>query len=346
MRGLSVLLVLALSAPAMAAPKADLVVVWAPGMRVAPVETAAKQAGAAFINQSPSPEAEAQTAQLVAKGIAAFDALELDQAWQVLEQARSETVRLGGAGLSRAQLSDLFLYRGLIKVQQGDTTSAWDELMAASTIEPTRELDPGRFSPKVRAEFDRARATVTAKPRANLTVKAPEGCAVNVDGVPAPGPVTLPVGSHWINASCTDRRPYGYKVELTSDVTVPIEPAPYLPPSDSELLVQARTAGSRAFVSVEVRAGVATARLVGLDGREQDRKTVTVTGDLGPVADALTELLTPAPARHWYQSKWTWVGIGAVAAALIAIPVTAALSNDSGPTNATARPDFNGMTPW
>jgi hypothetical protein len=340
------MLVLALSAPAVAAPKADLVVVWAPGMRVAPVESAAKQAGAAFINQSPSPEAAAQTAQLVAKGIAAFEALELDQAWQFLEQARSETVRLGGAGLSRAQLSDLFLYRGLIKIQQGDTTSAWDELMAASTIEPTRELDPGRFSPKVRAEFDRARATVTAKPRANLTVKAPDGCTVNVDGVPAPGPVNVPVGSHWINASCTDRRPIGYKVELTSDVTVPIEPAPYLPPSDSDLLVQARTAGSRAFVSVEVRAGVATARLVGLDGRERDRKTVTVTGDLGPVADALTELLTPAPERHWYQSKWAWVSIGAVAAALIAIPVTAALSKDSGSPDATARPDFNGMGPW
>lgn len=340
------MLVLALAAPAVAAPKADLVVVWAPGMRVAPVESATKKAGAAFINKSPSPEAAAQTAQLVAKGIAAFDALELDNAWQLLEQARSEAVRLGGSGLTRAQLSDLFLYRGLIKVQQGDTTSAWDELVASSTVEPTRELDPGRFSPKVRAEFDRARETVNAKPRATLTVKAPDGCSVIVDGVPAPGPVSLPVGSHWINASCTARRPYGYKVELTSDVTVPIEPSPYLPPTDSEVLVQARTAGSRAFVSVEVRAGVATVRLVGLDGRERDRKTVNVTGDLGPVADALTELLTPSPERHWYQSKWTWIGVGAFAAALIAIPVTAVLSNDSGPTNASARPDFNGMAPW
>jgi hypothetical protein len=343
---LGLLLVVALTAPVEAAPTGDLVVVWAPGMRTAPVEAAAKRAGAAFVNKSPSAEAAAQTAQLVGRGIAAFDGLELDQAWQILDQARSEAVRTGAAGLTRAQLSDLFLYRGLIRVQQGDTSSAWEELVAANTIDPTRELDPGRFAPKVRAEFDRAREAVNAKARAKLTVKAPDGCNVTVDGVPAPGPVTLPIGGHWINASCTDRRPWGSKIELTTDVTVPIEPTAYLPPSDSELLVQARTAGSRAFVSVEVRAGVATARLVGLDGRERDRKTVSVSNDLGPVADALTELLTPPPSHKWYQSRVVWVSAGAIAAALIAIPVTAYLSTSSGPTNATTRPDWNGMPPW
>ena len=41
---------------------------------------------------------------------------------------------------------------------------------------------------KVRDDFERARDTVKQKPRAKLTVQAPEGCATSVDGRPAPGP--------------------------------------------------------------------------------------------------------------------------------------------------------------
>lgn len=324
------LLVLVLTAPVAAAPAADLVVVWAPGMRTTPVEAAARRAGAAVIDRSPGQVGEAQTAQVVQRGIDAFDKLDLDTAWQALEQARSEVVRTGGAGLSRAQLSDLFLYRGLIKAQQGDTTAAWEELVVANTIDPTRELDPGRFAPMVRSEFERAKQTVAAKDRAKLTLQLPEGCTANVDGAPIAGQIELVVGPHWINTTCTDRQPYGYRIELTTDVTVPIDPVRFSPPSDSDLLVQARTAGSRAFVSIEVRSGVATARLVGLDGRERDRRTVAVANDLAPVADALTELLTPPKPTHWYQSKWVWAAGGVAAAAAVLVPLTAILTNDSG----------------
>lgn len=302
-------------------------------MRTTPVESAAKRAGAAVVDRSPVQAGTIQTAQVLQRGIDAFDRLDLDNAWQALEQARSEVVRSGAAGLSRAQLSDLFLYRGLIKAQQGDTTAAWDELVVANTIDPTRELDPGRFAPKIRGEFERAKQTVQGKKRAKLTLQLPEGCSANIDGVPSASSAELVVGSHWINTACTDRQPYGYKIELTDDVTVPIDPARFLPPSDSDLLVQARTAGSRAFVSVEVRSGVATARLVGLDGRERDRRTVTVTNDLGPVADALSELLTPPKVTHWYRSKWAWAVGGAAVAAAILVPLTSALANDNG--NAT-----------
>jgi hypothetical protein len=339
-RNLGLLLVLALAAPAGAAPpSADLVVVWAPGLRIAPIEAAARRAGAALIDKTPRPAGTAQTAQLVQRGVQAFEELRFDEAWQALEQARSEVDRTGADGLTQAQLSDLFLYRGLVKAQQGDTTNGWEELVAANTIDPTRELDPGRFPPRVRADFERARETVGARPRAKLTVVAPEGCATAIDGRPAPGPVDLVVGPHWVHTRCPDRQPEGFRVEVTGDVRLPVEPRPYLPPNDTELLVQARTAGARAFVVAEVRANVATARLVGLDGRERDRRTVAISGDLGPLADGVADLLAPPPERRWYQSRWAWAAGGAALAAAVLVPLTAFLAGDNTTANPTASID-------
>jgi hypothetical protein len=335
------LLVLALVGRAEAAPSADLVVVWAPGMRTAPVVAAARGAGAAVIDQSPKPEGSVQTAQLVQKGLDAFDRLEFDEAWQLLETARSEIDRTGAAGITQAQLSDVFLYRGLIKTQQGDTNAAWEELVVANTVDPTRELDPGRFPPKIIAEFERAQATVKNKGGAKLTVSVPQGCRVFVDASNAPAAVDLIVGRHWVRVTCADRAPEGLRVELVGGpITLPLNPPQLLPPTDTDLLVQARTSGARAFVVAEVRGNVATARLVGLDGRERDRKTVTIGTDLSPLADAVTGLLTPPPETRWYRSKWLWAAGGATVAAAILIPLTAFFARDSGPTNVNVMPEL------
>lgn len=340
MRYLGLLLVLAITAPVDAAPAADLVVVWAPGMRTTPVEQAAKGAGAAVIDRSPAPPGAINNAQTVQRGIQAFERLELDDAWKTLEQARSDIDRDGGAGLTRAQLSDLFLYRGLVKIQQGDTSAAWEELIAANTIDPTRQLDPGRFPPLVRSEFERARTTVKNKERAKVTFKTPPGCRTMIDGTSAIGDVELIVGRHWYRVVCPDRQPEGAGTEIRAGKTdYPIEPAPYAPPTDTDLIVQARAAGARAFVVAEVRSNVATARLVGLDGRERDRRTVSIAGDLSPLADAVASLLSSGPKTHWYQTKWAWaVGGGALAAAIL-VPLTVFLARD------TASPDLTVKAP-
>ena len=346
MKTLGLLVVVALTSSAAAAPSADLVVVWAPGMRTAPVVAAARGAGAAIIDQSPKPEGSAQTSQLIQKGLDAFERLEFDESWQLLESARSEIDRTGAAGITQAQLSDVFLYRGLIKTQQGDTNAAWEELVAANTVDPTRQLDPGRFAPKIRAEFERAQATVKNKGTAKLKVSVPPGCRVFVDASNAPGSVALIVGRHWVRVTCADRQPEGLKVELVGgDITLPLNPPQLLPPTDTDLLVQARTAGARAFVVAEVRGNVATARLVGLDGRERDRKTVSITSDLSPLADAVSLLLTPPKRTPWYRSKWVWATGGAAAAAAILVPLTMFLTADSGQAEWTARPDWKGSSP-
>ncbi len=340
MRTLGFLLVLALVSRAEAGPSADLVVVWAPGMRTAPVVAAARGAGAAAMDQSPKPEGTAQTAQIVQKGVDAYERLDFDEAWNLLDTARSDVDRSGAAGLTQAQLSDLFLYRGLIRTQQNDPNGAWEELVVSNTVDPTRQLDPGRFPPKIIAEFERAQATVKNKGNQQLSVSVPEGCRVAVDATSVNGPVSLMVGRHWVRVTCPDRQAEGHKVELVGGqaITLPLNPAQLLPPTDTDLLVQARTAGARAFVVAEVRGNVATARLVGLDGRERDRKTVTIGNDLVPLADAVTALLTPVPQRPWYRSKWTWAAGGAALAAIIAIPLTVVLSQDSNKQDITVRP--------
>lgn len=328
-----------------AAPAADLVVVWAPGMRTAPVEQAAKAAGAAVIDRSPSPPGAINNAQTVQRGIQAFERLELDDAWKTLEQARSDIDRDGGAGLTRAQLSDLFLYRGLVKIQQGDTSSAWEELVAANTIDPTRQLDPGRFPPLVRSEFERARATVKNKERAKVTFKTPANCRTTLDGSSAIGEVELIVGRHWYRVVCPDRQPEGTGTEIRAGkIDYPVDPAPFAPPTDTELIVQARTAGAHAFVVAEVRSNVATARLVGLDGRERDRRTVSIAGDLSPLADAVASLLKAGPKQHWYQTKTAWAVGGGLLAAAILVPLTAILARDTGSTDITVK--ANGPPGW
>jgi hypothetical protein len=145
-----------------------------------------------------------------------------------------------------------------------------------------------------------------------------------------------------VRVTCPDREPVGEQVDLTGgDETLPVTPPPYLPPTDSELLIQARTASARAVVVVEVHGAVGTARLVGLDGRERDRRTVTIAGDLGPLADAVGDLLAPPPEHHWYQSRWAWIAGGAAAAALVLVPITAAIAGSGGNSSASV-----GFNPW
>ncbi|MDB4961297.1 MAG: hypothetical protein JWP01_1296, partial [Myxococcales bacterium] len=311
MRALAPLLVaVALAAtPAEARPNADIVIVWAPGAPLEPVRTAAREAGAAVIDRSPAPPAGTDTASVLRRGISAYDALQIADAVKFLDDARAAADRTGGAGLSQTELSDLFLYRGLVKAQQGDATGAWDELTTSVIVAPTRVLDPARFPPRVAAELERARIAVAGRGTASVAVDAPTGCATTIDGIDAGrAAATRIIGPHWLHVTCVDRSPWGVRVEITGDTVIAARNPPIAPPSDDEMLIQARTAGAQAFVTVALKDRIATVRLVGSDGRERDRRTVTVTTGLGPVATVVRDLLVPVSTgqTRWYQSKWAW----------------------------------------
>ncbi len=329
-----------LATTASAAPRADVVVVWAPGVSTRPIEDVARHRNAAVIDRSPAPPAAIETAQVVKRGIDAYDALKFDEARAVLDQARDLVDRTGAAGLTTAQLSDLFLYRGIVRIQLGDESSAWDELRTAIVIEPARELDRGRFPPKVVELFDRARdETMHRQAAGELQVDAPPGCTAYIDDIAAPTKVQKLAGSHWVRVDCADRPPWGQRIDLSAmGMHLKPDPAPYAPPTEEELLVQARVAGARALVVAEVHGKVATARFVGLDGRERDRRTVAVDRDLKPLAAVVDELLTPAARPHWYESKWAWAGGAAALAAIVLVPITAAIAGQQAPTTFTTKP--------
>jgi hypothetical protein len=325
-----------------AAPAADLVVVWAPGAKRAPIEEAARRAGAAVIDRSPAASAVPATASILKRGIDAYDALRFDEAWETLDEARALADRTGAAGLSQAQLADLFLYRGLVRIQQGELSAYWDELVTSVTIDPVRVLDPARFPPRVTTELARVHEALRDRKRATLAVDAPAGCSVLIDGAAASAVGTAQplVGSHWVYVACADHAPWGTRVELTGDQLVVARNAALAPPTDDEVLIQARTVGARAFVAVEIRSGVGTARLVGVDGRERDRRSVAVAGDLTALAAAVSDLLGPAPTSHWYESRWAWAAGAAALAAAVLIPVTAAATHNTTPSTWTVKPDY------
>jgi hypothetical protein len=284
---------------------------------------------------------------LLARGVAAYDALKLDEARAVLDQARDLADRTGAAGLTTAQLSDIFLYRGLVRAQAGDETAAWDELVTSISVQPSRELDPARFPPKIVDEFRRASDTLQhERPAADLQLDVPVGCTPYVDGAASSGKAHLPAGPHWIRVACADRTPWGQRIDLTTlGVHLAPDPSPYAPPSDAELLVQARVAGARALVVAEVHGAIATARLIGLDGRERDRRTVAIASNqLSPLAGAVDQLLRPVSDRHrWYQSRWAWAAGAAALAAIVLVPVTAAIASETGASS--GRVQVKGLPP-
>jgi hypothetical protein len=329
---------------ATAAPSADVVVVWAPGAKLTPIAEVARRAGAALIDRSPTASSVPATAATLKRGIDAYDALRFEDAWTTLNEARAQADRTGAAGLTQSQLADLFLYRGLVKIQQGELNAYWDELVTSVAIDPVRVLDPARFPPRVASELARVRGALADRKRAALAVDAPPGCTTLIDGAAASAVASaqLLVGSHWVYVTCADRAPWGTRVEVTSDQLVVARNVVLAPPTDDDVLIQARTVGAKAFVAVEVRSGVGTARLVSVDGRERDRRTVAISSDLAPLAQAVDELLAPIATTHWYQSRWAWAAGAAVIAAAIVIPVTAAATRNTSPSTWTAKPDY----PW
>ena len=326
--------ILLLSSVAYAAPAADLVIVWAPGHDASPIAKAALARGAAMIDRSPAIAEPPSIDATIQRGIDAYDSLKLDAAWFAFEEARTQLDASGGARVTSSRLSDLFVYRSLVRAQQGNTDGAWEEIVEAVVVAPTRLFDPGRFPPRVLADLERAR-TASAASRVTVTFDAPVECELSIDGVAAASrELPLLRGAHWVHARCPNSVPWGKRIDVSeATARVKIAPSPLAPPSETDLLVQARTAGTRGMVVVEARGKLATVRFLRVDGAERDRRSVAIDRSLAPVATLVDAMLAPRPTRHWYDSKWAWAAGGAIAFAAILIP-TIVILRDDAPTGA------------
>jgi hypothetical protein len=326
--------ILLLGSVAYAAPAADIVVVWAPGRDASPIAKAALARGAAMIDRSPASAEPPSIDATIQRGIDAYDSLKLDAAWFAFEEARAQLDASGGARVTNTRLSDLFVYRSLVRAQQANSDAAWEEIVEATVVAPSRVFDPGRFPPRVLADLDRAR-TASAATRVTVTFDAPAECQLMIDGVSATArDVTLLRGAHWVHTRCPNSAPWGKRVDVSEGTTrVQITPQALAPPSEADLLVQARTAGTRGMIVVEARGNIAVVRTLGVDGKERDRRTVTLDASLAAAVPVVDAMLAPRPERHWYDSKWAWAAGGAVAFAAILIP-TIIILRDDAPTGA------------
>lgn len=355
MRALLVGFVVFLTRAAAAAPAADVVVLWSEqplGTTSPAVGDAAARNGAAYIDASGDAATLPDPRPLIKRGIAAYGNLETEGAINSLNAAADLVDQTGAANLDATTLADLFLYRALAYSSRTDDPKSWDDLVTVAAVQPTRVLDPASFGPRAVDRFGQARAHVAALPRGKVTLVTPPGghCRVRIDGsAVTTAEVELPFGHHWIDAACDGRAAVRRRLDIDRvAIEVKLAGPELVPPDDTSVLVQARTAGSHAALVVIVRPRSATLRRIGIDGKEQDRETVTLHGtdrDRGDIVAAVNRLLAPPapkPKEPWYKSKWMWAAGGAAVVAAILIPL-AASNSGSAPTN-VAKPET--QPPW
>jgi hypothetical protein len=322
------------------------------GTTAAAVGDAAARNSAAYIDASGDAATVPDPRPLIKRGITAYGNLELEGAVNSLSSAADLVDQTGAANLDATTLADLFLYRALAYSTRGDDPKSWDDFVTVAAVQPTRVLDPASFGPRAVDRFGQARAHVSALPRGKVMLVTPSGghCRVRIDAnAVTTAEIELPFGHHWLDAVCDGRAPVRRRLDIDR-VTIEAKLAgpEVTPPDDTSILVQARTAGSRAALVVIARPRSAILRRIGIDGKEQERETVTLHGterDRGDLVAAVNRMLAPPTLKTkepWYKSKWMWAAGGAAIVAAILIPIAA--SNSGNAPDVVAKPE--NLPPW
>jgi hypothetical protein len=344
------------AAPVAAAPGAPAPVVffWSSPSRadvqarprlVAAVNAAAAASRARVLDLSPPAVRAPDTASRVARAVAAYDAMRFSDAIFELDAAATAAAEHGAWGLSRDALVDLYLYRALARTEAGDEAAAWNDFVRAATIDPSRVLDPARFRPSAVKSFTRAVGLVSARAPVSLTVQAPSGSRIFVDGRSTGRDQlseSLLPGEHYLWVERPSAPPFARTVTLAAAVTVSVPEDAARPPDDAELRRRAVRlgAGTPLVIALSRQGGVAMAELRSLEPRGALLRGAVRLGpsleadarDLGqaagraleelaaagvPPGAQLTAVRPEANERRWYHSRWVWVAVG-VAGALVA----------------------------
>jgi len=345
-----------------AEPVPPLVVFAAPAEAPAPVlgarDTLVRQArlhSAAFLDLSPAAPTAPTAPGLLRRGIEAYEGLRLDDALAALSAGLDEASASGGAGLTREELADLLLYRGLTHNQRGAPALGWDDLVRAAVVDDTRILDPLRFPPRTVEAFQRALERVRAQPRGELVVHAPAGCTTLVDGRAQQSPPSLPLGAHFLRVECAGLSPWSSQVVLAAPrQEVTATPVAVQLPGEAEVraLARARGAARLLWCHAEVASGAGAAPVLWLtlldsaSGKTLSAAAVALTpgGGAGEDVDSAVAGLfahgsgpravpqvkvvtrTVRARPRWYAQPWLWGLIGAGVATAVLIP----LLDDSG----------------
>ncbi len=296
---------------------------------------AADRLGAPLVDLSPLPEPAPSAPLLLRRAIEAYHDFRYPDALSSADAAVAEAARTGADGLGATDLSDLLIYRALSYTEQGDAARAWDDFVRAAALDPSRKLDPVRFSPRVVETFGRAVKSVLAVAPATLGVTAPDRCQVKIDGRDTSGQRAVSVmrGEHYLRVACPGHERYGAVVLVAGErhqVTPVLRARQARTAGTARGL--ARERGIRRVVWAKLGRGLLTLELyAGAAARPRATTAVGVAGDraAGSISAALERLIAPPPApvvvetiapTPWYQKPWLWGIAGAVVASAILIP--------------------------
>jgi hypothetical protein len=299
---------------------------------------AAERMGAAFVDLSPAPDPAPEAPLHLRRAIEAYHDFRYAEALTSADAGVAEAARTGADGLSATDLSDLLIYRALAHTEKGDAARAWEDFVRAAALDPSRKLDPVRYSPRVVDTFARAAKSVLATAPATLAITAADDCRVGVDGRDAAGQRALTVmrGEHYLRVVCPRRERYGAVVLVAAErhaVTPALRARPVPDARAARELARERgiarvvwatVAGTRPLLTLELYTGGAP--------RPRAQAAVGVAGDRSATAigKALERLVAPPvtptvvqkppPPTPWYQKPWVWGVAGVAVTSAILIP--------------------------
>jgi hypothetical protein len=221
--------------------------------------------------------------------------LDFGAARPALETLVQDVVAAGGGDLETPALAELYLtrawarsgatFRADLPLEPQARGEAYQDLLRAATLEPSRVLNEQQYPPALVADWKKAAAEAAERPTVTLTIKGSASAVAYLDG--GPGRACPAVfenvrfGEHVVRLEEPTHAPWGTSVALTaptSDLEVPLRPVLTL--SDAEAGAFARQmAKSFALVAdPEVRQTqiVLGLRLVDRQGHRVDASTVAL----------------------------------------------------------------------
>jgi hypothetical protein len=245
-------------------------------------------------------------------GILNAQKLAFAEAEHDLDIAAAEVATTGGAGLTAAELGDLYLYRAMARARADwnaqpaaapteARTKAFDDYLRAATLAPNRTLNARELPPQVVADFQRAVEIVRKRPGGTLIVKGPaDGQVALDDGAPMPiaGGVTfhdLTFGEHLIRVEQIGYAPWGAAVPFgqpSLEIDVPARAALTL--DNATATAHGRRMGARFALVASPSGGPGATIEISLvdtwNGARRDAALVATTGEAGQIDAAVMRL--------------------------------------------------------
>jgi hypothetical protein len=210
-------------------------------------------------------------------GILHAQQLAFADALRELDLATAEIATSGGAGLTTAELGDLYLFRAMATARADwnaqvaapptdERTRAYPDYLRAATMTPDRKLNPHDLPPQVVADFQRAVDEIHQRARGVLAVKGSADAQIALDGGPLmtiKGGVTfrdLTFGEHLIRVEELGYVPWGTTVPFgqpSLDIEIPARTPLAL--DDATAAAHARRMGARFALVAQPKGGPGTA---------------------------------------------------------------------------------------